>query len=154
MSGPLGVFLNDGGELYVGDLPDPGTPPAPATPPASTTPTWTPEPVYPVGKPSPDDLFRFLGWPPPDLEQALAAQAHLDRAATLVSAYTRRRGFIGNGMLNAEIAQVIVSTAARTMNNPTSDSRVTAGQYAATPGQPDWTLTERLVLDGFRRRIA
>ena len=113
----------------------------------------SPEGLGYVPAPTADALFRFLGWPPPEVEQALAAQAHLNRAVALVGAYTRGRGFIGLH-LAGPLAEVVLSTAGRTMNNPTSDSRVQAGQYTASPGQPDWTLQERLILDGYRRRVA
>ena len=32
---------------------------------------------------------------------------------------------------------------------PTSDSTVAAGTYSAIPGQPDWNLQERIILDGY-----
>lgn len=113
----------------------------------------SPEDLGFVGRPIPSDLARFLAWPPFDLEQEAQAEAHLIRAERLVRTYTRRRGFIGPSMA-PELAEVILSTAARTMNNPTSDSRVQAGQFSSLPGQPDFTLQERLTLNTWRRRAA
>ena len=88
-----------------------------------------------------------------DEEQQEAAQAHLDRATTLTMAYTRGRGFL-QGWMAPALRAVVLSLAARSLNNPTSDARVTAGQYSSSPGQPEFTLIDRLTLDNWRRRVA
>jgi hypothetical protein len=107
-----------------------------------------------VAQPTAGELLSaFLGWPAPDADQEVSAEAHLSRAVSLVRSYTRGKGFIGD-LMAPPLAQVVPSAAARSLNNPTSDARVTAGTYSASPGQPDWTLTERLTLDGYRRRAA
>lgn len=116
-----------------------------------------PPAVY-VPPPSPADLHAFLGWPAPnplslDTERDSTAQAHLDRALLVVLAYTRQRGRYG-GHLTEDLAQIVLSVAARSMNNPTGDSQITAGAYTARPGQPDFLLHELLVLQNYRRRAA
>lgn len=106
-----------------------------------------------VGPPTPEDLRSYLSWPALDEEQQASAQAHVTRAVRLCKAYTRGRGWIASSMA-PELTEVVLSVAARTWNNPTSDSRTTAGQYSSSPGQPDFTLVERLTLDLWRRRCA
>ena len=103
--------------------------------------------------PTPADLQRFLGWPDLDQDQAESAQAHLDRAEAIVRAYVRGKGFLGTTMA-APLQQVVLGLAGRSLSNPTGDARVTAGQYSSSPGQPEFTLLDRLVLDGYRRRAA
>lgn len=123
---------------------------------------WPAELAF-VGPPTPDDLRAFLGWPEFDAEQEAAAATHILRALAFARSYTRGRGFLSVtvddngdpvGWVRAEIALVIISAAARSMTNPTGASRVEVGQYSALPGQADWTLTERLALDTWRRRAA
>ncbi|SER12018.1 hypothetical protein [Microlunatus flavus] len=106
-----------------------------------------------VRAPVVEDLCNFMGWFDLDEEQQATARAHLLRAVHLVHAYTRGRGWTGDFLAPA-VAQIVVSVAARTMTNPTSAVRVEAGAYSSVPGQPDFTLQERLVLDGWRRRAA
>lgn len=106
-----------------------------------------------VAPPTPADLFRFLGWPPPDAEQDLSAQAHLSRAQLVVMSYVRHRGMFGEHLAD-DLAQIVLSLAGRTMPNPTGDSRVEAGTFKSSPGQPDLLLHELLVLQNYRRRAA
>lgn len=124
--------------------------PGPST---SVVPAPVPRTVTYVAPPGPDTLTVFLGWPPMDDEQTVSAQAHLDRALALVGAYTRGQGF-ATSILAAPLAQVVLSLAARSMTNPTGDARVTAGGFAASPGQPEFTLNEKLIMNEYRRRAA
>lgn len=109
--------------------------------------------IDPVPPPTPEELASFLRWPPFDEEQEAAAQAHIDRAMLLVKSYTRGRGFHADGLAKP-LREVVLSLAGRSLSNPTSAQRIAAGNYVETPGQPDFALAERLIMDHFRRRIA
>lgn len=106
-----------------------------------------------VPVPSPADLARYLCWPPFDEEQQASAQAHIARALMMIRAYTRGRGWYGEHVAKP-LAQVVLSVAGRSLNNPTAAVRISAGAFSETPGPDGWLLHERLVLDGFRRRTA
>ncbi|MDP9498112.1 MAG: hypothetical protein M3P46_10755 [Actinomycetota bacterium] len=113
-------------------------------------------------------LLRFLGDEvDPDAEPSQAD--HVVRAVTLlVRAYTRGRGFAAgtttatvNGTpvtvhsMEADLAAVIVSAAARLYSNPELTVRVEAGSHSEVPGTfRGWTLPELAVLHRYRRRAA
>lgn len=111
----------------------------------------SPEALGYLGQPTPADLAAHLGWPELDTEQETSAQGHLDRAAAAVRAYTRGRGFLGEWMA-PEVASVVLRLAGRSLANPTGDARVQAGAFTSTPGQPEFTLLDRLILNGWRVR--
>lgn len=102
--------------------------------------------------PTAADVATFLGQPL-DAEQQATATVHLKRASQFAKIHTRGRGF---ALLDCAepLASVIVSAAARSFLNPTNDARVAAGQWQVSPGGIDWSLSERLVLDQYRRRTA
>lgn len=126
--------------------------------PGVVVPALVPRTVVYVSAPTPADMTTYIGYPL-DAQQLASAQAHLDRALALVEAYVRGHGFTAdtiptNQAMAAPLAQVVLSLAGRSLANPTGDSRIEAGTFKASPGQPEFTLTERLIMDGFRRRAA
>jgi len=145
----LDVYLDGEGNPYIADVTLPPVDPPPVVP----GPPPTPQDLGYLSPPSPVDLQRYLGWPLLDEEQQEAAQAHLDRATTLTMAYTRGRGFL-QGWMAPALRAVVLSLAARSLTNPTSASRTSAGQWASSPGLPEFTLIDRLTLDNWRRRAA
>lgn len=107
--------------------------------------------------PTAEDLCHWLRWPHLDGDQAVEAQQHIETATTLVRAYVRGRGFMeidGVQHVDQALRSVILSAAGRSLSNPTSASRIEAGSYSESPGAPGWSLMERVILDGFRRRAA
>ena len=108
-----------------------------------------------VALPTADDVLGFLGWTS-DSETESQAAVHVEHATRAARGYTRGRGFEkdqSNVWTVAEdIAAVIVSAAARSLNNPTSDVRVEAGQYNAVPGSfASFSLIEDIVLKRYRK---
>lgn len=97
-----------------------------------------------------------------DVEQLAGLQAHAGNGYRLVQmvthyvrAYTRDCGFAEDGTPDPRLAAVIVSAAARMVENPTGRRSVTldgaAVQYDAPFG---FNLVELMVLNGFRKRAA
>lgn len=134
--------------------------------------TWTVEPVDDPGDPDPPD-------PDPDptdplvergevaVELAAVVAAHIDRdddptrtvvAAQLpmliemVHAYTRGRGFTGYRM-TPQLQAVVVSAACRVFANP-DQLAYSVGDVNVRDGFRDWSMAERFVLDGYRKRFA
>jgi hypothetical protein len=119
----------------------------PASPPPAES-----APVEYTAPPTPAELWNFLGWGgTPDTEQTAQAQAHLNRTTALVRSHTRGRGFFAQHCA-PDLFQVILSAAARSVNNPTDATRVQAGQFSETPGSTQWLLSETITLNGHRRR--
>ena len=136
-------FLDPDGSLIVA-IPD--------IPPGVVVPAPVPHAVVYVSAPTPADMTTYIGYPL-DAQQLAMAQVHLDRALALVGAYTRGQGFTAD-TLAAPLAQVALGLAGRSLANPTGDARVTAGNFTASPGLGEFTLGDRLIMDGFRRRVA
>ena len=99
------------------------------------------------------DVAAFLGRPE-DANLAAVADAHLPHLTNLARAYTRGNGFDINGDPNAEIESVVMLAAARLVPNPAQLTSEDADGYSARGGFQGWTLTERLVLDNYRRKLA
>lgn len=105
--------------------------------------------ALPVGA----DLLVFLG------EDAVAGDTQPDEVVKtvghMVRAYTRGRGFPLEGMVEDDIAAVIVTAAARLFHNPDMATREEAGAMTSVPGLfSGWTLPELAVLHRYRRRTA
>lgn len=101
--------------------------------------------------PAPSDVLAFLGQPAEEGEDP-QIQSHLDTATTMVRAYVRGNGFLGDSPAD-DLAAVIVSSAARSYRNPTHDKAQTAGPFTHTPGLFNgWTLPELAVLHRYRTR--
>ena len=99
------------------------------------------------------DVAAFLGRPE-DANLAAVANAHLPHLLNLARAYTRGAGFDSFGEPNAEIESVVMLAAARLVPNPAQLTSEDADGYSARGGFQGWTLTERLVLDNYRRKAA
>jgi hypothetical protein len=104
------------------------------------------------------EVLVFLGWP---VEAHLVAQAdvHAAQSATLARSYTRRRGFAmdedSNPTVEQDIAAVIVSSAARSLSNPSAAKNIEAGNFNEAPGSfYGWSLVELVILQGWRRMAA
>ena len=84
------------------------------------------------------------------------ADQHAASVALTARAYTRRRGFSEDGtQAEDDICPVIVSAAARSLNNPAQDRSVEAGGFRSQSGYfAGWTLAELAVLHNYRRRSA
>ena len=99
------------------------------------------------------DVAAFLGKAG---SQALTdlAGAHLPLVIELARAHTRGKGFTAYEA-DAALCSVIVSATARLTNNPELLVSETIGDYSAryTVFQ-GWSIIERSVLDGFRRKTA
>ncbi|MCW2783476.1 MAG: hypothetical protein JWR35_3927 [Marmoricola sp.] len=102
------------------------------------------------------DVLGFLGWAS-DAEISAQADRHVYFAMQAVAAYVRGRGFYAQGTdgpTKAEdpICAVIISAAARSVNNPTLDTRVEVGTYNAVSGSfAGWSLAELAILHQYRR---
>lgn len=84
---------------------------------------------------------------------SLAGQ-HVEIVTAFVSAYTRGRGFT-DGVPADDLVAVIVTSAARLVQNPTLTTSETVGGFSQRPGVLDgWTLPELAVLHRYRRRSA
>jgi hypothetical protein len=101
------------------------------------------------------DVLAFLGWPS-DPVTVTQADQHAASVAMTARAYTRSRGF-SEDRTEAEddICAVIVSAAARSLNNPSQDRSIEAGGFRSQPGYfSGWNLAELAVLHNYRRRSA
>ncbi len=78
------------------------------------------------------------------------AAKHAEVVTQMARAYTRDGGFI-DGEPNDEIAAVITTAAARLVANPEQLSTV-VGTVSVRGGFSGWTLTERLVLNRYRKQ--
>lgn len=78
------------------------------------------------------------------------AGKHVDVVTQLARSYTRDGGFTG-GVPNDDIAAVITTAAARLVANPEQLS-TTIGTVSVRGGFSGWTLTERLVLNRYRKQ--
>ncbi|MGY4709063.1 hypothetical protein ACXDF8_05770 [Mycolicibacterium sp. CBM1] len=78
------------------------------------------------------------------------AESHADIVTQIARAYTRDGGFT-EGVPNADIAAVITTAAARLVANPEQIS-TTIGTVSVRGGFSGWTLTERLVLNRYRKQ--
>ena len=80
--------------------------------------------------------------------------AHLNTVTAMVKAYTRGQGFIGD-VPAADLAAVIVTSAARMLGNPQLSEMTAIDDFTERPGRfTGWTLPELAVLNGYRRRAA
>lgn len=83
------------------------------------------------------------------------AGAHLPIVQEWVKAYTRGVGFDVAGEPNDAIAGVIVSACARLTSNPDSTITVAVDDFQTRKTVFEgFSLIERLVLDGYRRKAA
>jgi hypothetical protein len=112
--------------------------------------------------PTPAEVATFMDWPD-DPDSLTKIAAHLTTVTAFVRSYVRRRGFLvvlvqGQGMgeqCEDDIAAVIVSATARSVNNPTQLVRAEIGEWNETPSAFNgYTLAEQHVLHGYRRRTA
>jgi len=101
------------------------------------------------------DVVAYLGWPD-DYDVLPQADTHAASVALTARAYTRRRGFSEDGTeAEDDICAVILSAAARSLNNPSQDRSVEAGGFRSQPGYfAGWTLAELAILNAYRRRAA
>lgn len=103
--------------------------------------------------PTADAVAAFLG-KGGDLTVITLAGAHLPLVTELARAHTRGKGF-SDYEAESPLCSVIVSATARLTNNPELLVSETIGDYSAryTTFQ-GWSIIERSVLDGYRRKSA
>lgn len=103
--------------------------------------------------PTVDDLAAFMGSPTTD-----GLAPHLDLARAYVRTYTRGRGFdysAPQNLVQDDLRNVILATAARSATNPTHATREEIGSWNRVPGHLDgFTIAEQFVLNEYRRRTA
>jgi hypothetical protein len=85
-----------------------------------------------------------------DTSLVTLAGSHAAVVTQMARAYTRDSGF-ADGVPNADIASVITTAAARLVANP-EQLGTTVGTVAVRNGFNGWTLTERLVLNRYRKQ--
>lgn len=94
-------------------------------------------------------VAAFLGQSD-DATLVTLAGSHAAVVTQMARAYTRDSGF-ADGVPNADIASVITTAAARLVANP-EQLGTTVGTVAVRNGFNGWTLTERLVLNRYRKQ--
>lgn len=94
-------------------------------------------------------VANFLGQGD-DASLVTLAGNHASVVTNLARAYTRDGGFT-DGVPNDEIAAVITAAAARLVANPEQLSTA-VGTVSVRNGFSGWTLTERLVLNRYRKQ--
>lgn len=101
------------------------------------------------------DVALFLGRDG-DTKVLVLAGEHLPVVTEFVRAYTRDRGFDPDtGEPAPDVAAVIVSAAARLVENPANVTASAIGPFSERPGTLEgWTLPELAVLHRHRRRVA
>ena len=99
------------------------------------------------------EVLAFLGWPSDSTLQQQADQ-HAEQVGVMVRTYVRGRGFSEDRtQAEEDLAAVIVSSAARSLNNPAQDRRIEAGSFNSAPGSfHGWSLAELAILHSHRRR--
>jgi hypothetical protein len=106
--------------------------------------------------PTAEDVAAFLG-KAGDVKLTGLAGTHLPLVIELARSHTRGKGFGAYSDIEAEspLCSVIVSATARLTNNPELLVSETIGDYSAryTTFQ-GWSIIERSVLDGYRRKSA
>lgn len=115
-----------------------------------------PEPTPETTDPLVASVLAFLGIPESSELVRLAAQ-HVRVVTSFVRGYTRGRGFYfaGDGPPFDDVADVIVSAAARYVVNPQQLTRQALGnQVASYASLEGFTLAEKAVLHNYRRRAA
>ena len=106
-----------------------------------------------VPLPTATDVNAYLGGAP---EEADLVSAHLASVTALARSYTRGVGFSEDGAgCEPDLAAVIVSATARSVNNPTKTTRMELASYSEVPAPFNgWTLIELAALHTYRRRAA
>lgn len=94
-------------------------------------------------------VAQFLGQGDDAALVTLAGKS-ADVVTQMAKAYTRDGGFAA-GVPNAEIASVVTTAAARLVANPEQLS-TTVGTVSIRGAFNGWTLTERLVLNRYRKK--
>lgn len=102
-----------------------------------------------VSLPTAVDVAQFLGETD---EAAFVAQAqpHVDLTVATAKSYTRGVGFAGNACAD-DLAAVVITAAARLVQNPEQVKREQFGDYSVAP-TTSWSLVEQAVLNRYRRR--
>ena len=102
--------------------------------------------------PLPEDVAAYSGHPGQATTLA-AAQEHLPVAKVMVRAYTRGRGFDLDDEPNDELAAVILTSAARSIQNPQSLRSQAVDDFTVSYQiVSGWTLAELAVLNRYRTR--
>lgn len=108
-------------------------------------------------------MLAWLGWVP-DAELTAQAEKHVKSATLAARSYCRSAGWeevvISTSPLVTEwhcpedVREVIISAAARSLSNPEQAREVSAGTFRSAPGSFwSWSLTEALILNGYRKRM-
>lgn len=90
-----------------------------------------------------------------DTKTTMLIITNLEIVRELVSEYTRGKGFDVDGNPTPGLEAVIVSATARITQNPEGVITETIGDYSVRRSVfTGFSLVEKLVLDGYRRRAA
>jgi len=90
-----------------------------------------------------------------DAELVALAGAHVEIVTEWVKSYTRGVGFSTFGEPAAAVAAVIVAATARLSNNPDGIITLTVDDYSVRNTVFEgFSLIERAILDGYRRKAA
>lgn len=96
------------------------------------------------------DVIEFSG---NDKLVAAHAESHLATVTAMVRAYTRGAGFDEYDEPANDLARVIVSSATRSVTNPSHKSSIAIDDVTVRPGVfAGWTLAELAVLNRYRVR--
>lgn len=110
------------------------------------------EALTPVDVPTGASLCEHLGWPADDPETLALCQRHVSHVTALVHSRTRGRGFGVDGQkVAADLAEVILSAAARSVASPEQSRRIEVGSVVTSPTVfSGFTLVEQAVLKRYR----
>lgn len=114
-------------------------------------------PLAVVPVPSGELLADHLGWPTDDAEVMTLCSRHVQHVLRLVHSQTRGRGFsVGTDpQMAADLAEVVISAAARSVADPTQARRVEVGTVVTSPTPfARFTLAEQAVINRYRVRTA
>lgn len=113
------------------------------------------EPLTSVGVPDGAALAKHLGWPAEDAETLAMCARHVEHITTLVHSRTRGRGFgVTAATCAPDLAEIILSAAARSVADPTGARRVEVGTVVTSPTPfTGWTLAEQAVLSRYRPTV-
>lgn len=99
------------------------------------------------------DVAAFLGRGD-DTELVALAGAHLPIVTEMVKAYTRGVGFT-DGIPNDAIAAAILSATARLSSNPDGTITIAVDDFQTRKTVFEgFSIAERIILDGYRRKAA
>lgn len=115
------------------------------------------EALTPVDVPTGASLCAHLGWPADDPETLALCQRHVSHVTALAHSRCRGRGFslrTEPAKVAADLSEVILSAAARSVADPTGARRIEVGAVVTSPTPfVGFTLAEQGVLKRYRPMV-